>query len=315
MGASKAQELIDIPQDVTTFFIDLDRVLTKCQGNLLTVGRAFKGNLEGVSTLVSIPYRIARLFVGEHKQAEVRERVNLAIRSAFSRPGALSDKVDSFNGSLEEMLSELSQPNVPRQLALKALDLAARTLEVSSLKKSIEEILRQALVLTWGAVEVLANDLAAELLNGNPQLASQVLKKVSDDHRLDVRTLEEYRFNLSESFGTYLCDRWPINSVKRMKDVLSLIFSTDPEVQRELARDDLWHLGQSRHLIVHRRGIVDSRHLRSIKSSVLSVGDLLPVTLVDVQRYQESARDLGIALLDAATGRTETAELAQAEPS
>lgn len=308
MESSRVQNLIGIPNDETTFFAGLDRVLANCAGGLLAVGQAFRANLVGISALVTIPYRVARLCVGEQKQAEIRKRVQVAMSTAFSQFGTPTGKVDSLNVSLKELLSELSPPGADRQLVRNAIDLAAKTLESSDVKNSVEEILRQALVLTWSALEVLANDLAVELLNRDPQTGVRVLqspdfKRTTGGLKLGIESLEEYGFNLSTNFGSFIFDRWSITSVEAMRVVFGLIFTGDEAVLRELSSGDLWHLSQKRHLIVHRRGIIDSRYLRSSKGSDLVVGVPLPIALADVNRYQTCVRDLGSALLNAAASR------------
>jgi hypothetical protein len=65
-----------------------------------------------------------------------------------------------------------------------------------------------------------------------------------------------------------------------------------------LGHKDLWILNQRRHLIVHRRGVIDREYLEKT-GETLEIGDLLTVTPQEITGYFGRVRDAGVAILDA----------------
>jgi hypothetical protein len=83
-----------------------------------------------------------------------------------------------------------------------------------------------------------------------------------------------------------------------IRQLYGMVFSEDSDLCRLLKHTCLWHLSQARHLIVHRRGVVDEKYLKQTDSK-LNRDQRLVVTGYDVKAYAEYAFDLVNHLLPA----------------
>lgn len=70
------------------------------------------------------------------------------------------------------------------------------------------------------------------------------------------------------------------------------------DLQKHLRNPKLWLLQQRRHLIVHRRGVVDKQYLEKTGEK-LNVGEQLLPTPAEIEEYFKDACDAAIALIKA----------------
>lgn len=168
------------------------------------------------------------------------------------------------------------------------------------LREAVEEVLRQAVVLIWSAFEVLSRDSFVLLLNEDPGMCSAVMRDNSAKKlfpvKFDLDLLESYHFNLSGSMGTILASSRSLDSLENIKRVFFAIFPDDKSLRENLNQDSLRLLNQRRHIIVHRRGLVDEEYCKK-SGEDLKVGSKLRVSLEDLREYLTTARDAGIELL------------------
>jgi hypothetical protein len=112
---------------------------------------------------------------------------------------------------------------------------------------------------------VLCRDTFEILLNESPSKIEPLIKhpdtrKRFEAERLPVDTILQLGFDLSSRLGTVLVDRQDFSNLPTIKAVYAVL---DPgaDLTQALAHRDLWALYQRRHLIVHRRGVVDESYL------------------------------------------------------
>ena len=147
------------------------------------------------------------------------------------------------------------------------------------------ELLTNTVVMVWGAFEVFASDILTAYLNYTPEAAGRLL---SDDRtkkhysgRLSPDALEAFNFDVSKSMGTLLLGERGLDSLPVMRGVFQVLFPQFIELHRTAASDELWLLWQRRHLIVHKRGIVDVAYLKKT-SDRIALGERLEITGDDV---------------------------------
>ena len=101
---------------------------------------------------------------------------------------------------------------------------------------------------------------------------------------------------MSQSLGTYLISKADLSSVPAIRAAYTAVFPAAVELRQHLHDERLWQLSQKRHLLVHRRGIVDEAYLHAT-GSPSQLGEPLWVTPSEVEESIEIALALGTALL------------------
>ena len=82
-------------------------------------------------------------------------------------------------------------------------------------------------------------------------------RKRFEAERLPLDTLVEYGFDLSSRLGTVLVAQQEFSDLPTIKAVFAVLFPGNTALTQALNERDLWTLYQRRHLIVHRRGVMD----------------------------------------------------------
>ena len=170
----------------------------------------FGQNLGSALLVGSIPFQFAHSNV-----LNVRFNQLLAAESIralkFVEPGKGLDQ------AAEQLAREVAQKRMNEELADKSIidrhaNNTLRQLHFHSaapdLRASSEELLRQVLVMSWGAFETVANDLVRLLLNLKPILVQDARQGRPYKDVLNARNLldglESARFNLADCMGDFL---------------------------------------------------------------------------------------------------------------
>ena len=166
------------------------------------------------------------------------------------------------------------------------------------------ELLRQSAVLCWSALEVLASDCFAKLLNKCPKLSVKLTEDESARKLFTVKSLSldmiaEYGFDMSDRMGDFFLQQSPIDSVVRMKTVFGALFPEAETLRRSLDEHIVWMLYHRRNLIVHRRSVVDQYYLAKTGDS-LQLGSRLVISPPDLKSYVASVGSVGCQIITAA---------------
>jgi hypothetical protein len=98
--------------------------------------------------------------------------------------------------------------------------------------------------------------------------------------------------------GTFLLQAADFSELAVIKDTYSVLFPSDNSLRTALNEGTLWTLYQRRHLIVHRRGVVDRQYLENT-GETLEIGSQLVVSPEDIKNYIAISRDLGLSFFGA----------------
>jgi len=150
---------------------------------------------------------------------------------------------------------------------------------------------------------VLAEDLFIAFLNRNPKVVLSLMRDERTKRYFQLRdisldVLAEHGFDLSDKLGGVILRQKGIDNVAVMRDVYDVLAPGNVAIQTALREDDLWKLNQRRHLIVHRRGVVDAAYLAKT-GEVLPIGSHLCVSPQELERYIELVRGAGSSMLSA----------------
>jgi hypothetical protein len=186
-----------------------------------------------------------------------------------------------------------------------ALHILAAHLDKEEFLLSTQELLRQVLVMCWGAFEILVNDTVRVLLNERPKLikafAEQKPYRDLLSNRVLFDALETKGFNLSSCMGDLFCAVVKLDALPKIQEAVRIGLN-EPSVDILLRDDRLWKLGQQRHLIVHRRGLVDAHYLDNTSDRV-PIGEHLKVGAKYVEESLFLVRDTGLSIYKAAERR------------
>jgi hypothetical protein len=186
-----------------------------------------------------------------------------ALEIAWRRFSEVRDEADEVNAFAQETLSRMRQ-----------------ALDRPEFDVSASELLLQAVVMLWGSLETLAGDLVRALLNHQPRLAALLVasEKTRNDFpkSLPIESMEAFGFRLHDRMGDFLLAERPLQSLPQIRRVFNVIAQTDTHLRDTLSEEPLWHLWQRRHVIVHRRGIIDAAYLKGTGEG--TIGERLIIT-------------------------------------
>jgi len=164
-------------------------------------------------------------------------------------------------------------------------------LKDSSTSNASKEVLYQGLVSLWSAFEVMVRDVLTVMLNNSPKLSEKLLsdssaRKYFDLPKVSIDDLSLSGYDLSNKMGSLLFGPRDFSDIRAIRAVMTAIFSS-ASVAEVLNNDSLWHLNQDRHLIVHRRGVVDSRYIQAT-GTIFQVGESVTVSPRRLEEYFRS---------------------------
>lgn len=112
--------------------------------------------------------------------------------------------------------------------------------------------------------------------------------------------LLENKFDLSQCMGDIFSDAIKLDALSKMQNLAHLLFS-NTELDIAMKNQNMWGVAQKRHLIVHRRGIVDANYLEKT-SDKATIGTQLIFDAIEVEKSISMVRDIGLTLIQAALG-------------
>jgi phage FluMu protein gp41 len=207
--------------------------------------------------------------------------------------------------ALNRMSEELKNPEIISRHSEETTALLRRHLADGGFRASSQELLRQVLVICWGAFEILANDTVKALLNAKPKMISRFMEVRPYREFLSARwlmdSLETRNFNLSSTMGEVFCEVVKLDSLEKIREAIRVGLGSDV-IDAVLKDERLWKISQQRHLIVHRRGIVDARYIERTSGNE-TIGGALMLEGQYIEGCLEVVRDVGCKIFSTAYER------------
>lgn len=275
---------------------------------LVPCARSFEKNVAGVCAALNLPY-----FLSVSSEVDRRFQALFSAESIrqlkHARQGLDESDRDVARRRADVRLRETMADRATQEQAAsfarrRLYDLAASDMEV---QQGARELLRQGAVLAWGSFEVFVSDAVTALADADPQIALRLIKAQSPAVRrivnaeVALETVLRHEGDLRGRLASLLFSGDArIDSLPLMKSIMDELFPTNTELRAALGDRTLWLLFQRRHLIVHRRGVVDAKY-REDTGEDLPVGSELEITQADVRKYVETCVTAARALLKAAS--------------
>lgn len=302
----KTMTLIWIPLP-ENFFYCLEKKEVAPLGSFAQVRRAFISNLRRAETVAAVPYNMAFSAVTRQRfsQILIAERIR---QLSDAQPGSeLTPEAEARALGIahrkmdEERESDAARKPIPR-LAESTLSVLESHFREAQFEDAAQDLILQTLASIWGAFELLANDVVEISLNENPNLAGLLVNENPAKRHFPIKAvsiefLMDHGFNISGSMGDIILGERRLSSLEAIRDVFSTFAPENSAVHKALGSDILWRLWQRRHVVVHRRGLVDRGYLERTGDTEQSVGQRLMVRSDDIEEAFATVRDAGAAIL------------------
>jgi hypothetical protein len=284
----------------SAFDAALRSVRPECQSALL----AFRHSLSATLSTVTLPFAFA--FDGF-------ERSRFELFHAAERIRALNIDHAPDNTGLERFRREQAYEKAQIRMAeftqsaegvdaliIDTCHFLLQAINHHEIEPAAKELLQQGIVLLWSAFEVLFRDTFEALLNSNPASIQALIshpktRKLFEAERLPLETLVTHGFDLSSRLGSVLVSQQDFSDLPTVKSSYGVLLPGAASLHDALANRDLWILFQRRHLVVHRRGVVDRTYLDAT-GETLAIGTTLPIKPVDFENALTPVVAAGAAL-------------------
>jgi hypothetical protein len=284
-----------------SFFDDFENIPPSPTGFTL-ITETFRETLKTSITVGSVPFILARTailrqrFQQLHTAERIRARKYVTDESVGIPPEGEAEALENANNRMEE---ERRDHEAITKFAANAVAFLKSGLSNAEFERAAGDLLRQVLVMIWGAFEILATDAAIEILNTKPQFADRLKSARGFEFpRISIEVLEANAFDLSKQMGSVIFESQRLEGLSITREIYSALLKNDT-LSRSLKSQTLWTLFQKRHLSVHRRGVVDTQYIAKTPNAP-ALGSLLIVTTSEIESYAVEVRNTGLQLIHAA---------------
>lgn len=307
--ATKVMDRFLLPREMSEFLLNFRHVRASLPPVYSGLADAFEKNVSAVVATVSIPVTLASAAVeGSHWQRiYTAERIRaLMLAAEAGEDEAAFEKrrgEHAQRSASEEMREFATSRDGQDKIAADTCAFLVKALRSASSSAAAAELILQGSVLTWSALETLARDLFEAVLNADPKRALAVIEDPAAKQRLQSRfTLAElasFGFNVASSLGTLLVAGLDFSDIRTIKAGILPALNSDVSCASALGEKTLWILCQQRHLILHRRGVIDGRYLEATGEQQ-QIGSRLSISPAELEAQIKTVVSAGCALLAAA---------------
>lgn len=152
------------------------------------------------------------------------------------------------------------------------------------------------IVMSWTYFESAIKDLWLMLLNRYPkQLIGKIIERGEDaidgitGKNISINLLAKYDYDISHHLGDILCSKYDFSCVTSIRKAMRDLFDIQERDLQVLDNDNLIQLEITRHLIVHRAGIIDSDYQKRSRKTAGALGDKISPNEKEVSEYCNSA--------------------------
>ncbi len=303
------KQLYFVPLDLRHLLKTLYEVREGLPNDISAMADAFEHNIKAVLDTISLPFEMAS--ANAHNRHW--QRISTAERIRAEIPEIQSDETpeemeDRKNRIAAKNASDIMTEFLASDEGVDAIsnDIAEFLLSArgrSGIFEASSELILQCTVLTWSLFEVFARDVFTAITNTNPKLVELLfqdrdIKKKFDFTKVPFDVLVEHGFDISKKMGTILVSQQDLSDLRTIKSIFICLYGRNTALCDSINSNTLWRLSQQRHLIVHKRGIVDFEYLKNTGDD-LQCGSKLQVTPQQLEEYLVSVIDVVCSVLRA----------------
>jgi len=278
------------------FFVVFDQEVSELGEPYAALTANFKQNMQAAWKVGALPITLI------HGQLLVRFVTDFVGPIKFGPEADMAAVPEKFLKGFEAAYED--EPRTMRKMAVTAA--LAASASVPETRSASDELLLHTHVHAWGAFEALFSDGVRALLNHRPSLGVEILtsdglKKYLPAKIISIEGIAARGFDVSGKLGDMILEERPLDSLTVMRAIGDVLFKDEADVTRRLNDPALWNAWQRRHLIVHKRAVVDSAFLKKTGEK-LDLGSRLKLTGSDLEQTLALIRDVG-AVFVCALGR------------
>jgi hypothetical protein len=292
-------------REPTTFFEPLETEISILTGDNADHAKALLRNLEAAITVGSLPFNMVQVAVSSRHFQRIHMAERIRQLKDRQHDPTLTDEHEraALKIARERFQVEIGTEETRTQWIDAILNELGDYLAEPEFKMATDELLRQTLVMIWGAFETFVSDTIIANLNRNPKLATKLLlsdttKRHFPQRGVAIDSLEKYDFDVGQSMGFVLFSERGLDSLPLIRDVISTLLPDDAVLNTSLKDPRLWLLWQRRNLIVHRRGVVDEQYV-SKTSDKIPIGAHIEPDRYNLDDYLIFVRDICVLLIKA----------------
>lgn len=296
-----------VPPGPEDTFSRLDALVDSLLPEYRSLAEAFKHSLSSTLSTVAMPFSLATASVHQShfQRLHIAERIRArSIELDSIKPGEDLEEVrqrEAYRVASERMREFAESEEGKNAIIWDVCGFLLAGLRDGELESATKELIQQGTILVWSAFEVLFRDVFELHLNLNPSKAKVLAQDTStrkrfEAERFSLDTLVKHGFDLSNRVGTVLVSQQDFGDLPTIKTVYPVLFPGSGELLERLNDPDLWLLYQRRHLLVHRRGIVDQTYLDNT-SDTAPINAPLPLKPKDFEAHFKVVLLAGEALL------------------
>lgn len=260
-----------VPPSPEAVFAEYDPAVLLIESEYQQLAKSFRHTVAATLSTVAVPFQLASSSA-EHNHYQ-RHYLAEIIRSGADADAA-TEILERVQAKAHERMREFVESEDGRNAVIRdTCEFLLRSLP-GGLEFAAQELLQQGLVLLWSGFEVFFRDAFELFVNDNPTrvqllVTDPVTRKRFEAQRFSLDTLVRHGFDLSTRLGTVLVEQQDFSDLTTIKAVYTVLFGNNDNLMRALADRELWTLYQRRHLVVHRRGVVDQAYLDATGESVV----------------------------------------------
>lgn len=287
----EVEEVFLIHAGLIELFQNFDAAVSELPDIYLQKMTNFRVGIEATISTAVLPYNL----IAAHIYSRHRSRFGMAeaIRALKISEAPAGISLEDHRKQQAAVLTErkfqefLEVKHNMKELVLEMLHSSKQMIGPVVTPEAAENLLKQCLIVTWTNFEALFRDILEVYLNENANLAESLLKKraMAKKFGLEKFSLDDlavHNFDLSKSMGSILVTKQDLSDLRVLKDVYRGLFPTAISLHQKLADRKLWLNCQNRHLLVHRRGVIDKRYLEATGSS-MALGETIKISPSDLE--------------------------------
>jgi len=269
------------------------------------IASTFISNISSTLSALNIPFTLSAT-AAQHQHHQNSRLVSVIESLKYKIIHDITDSNDPIidqvrNTILEKEIDKLNTSDeCQEQLVLNIYKFLEPFTHQEEITSAASSLLYQGAILLWSAFEALSKDLFIVHINKNPHKIKDLIENNSTNKRLSFNkitpeTLIEYDFDLTNKMGELVAENQDFSDLETIKQTYDVMFPESHSNRTILKEKDTWILSQKRHLIVHRRGIIDKKYLDKT-GEPLNTGEKLVITPKELISYFELIFDCGMSL-------------------
>lgn len=274
---------------------------------LKPIAQVFARNVYDLLGLLSLP--LVLLMVGASEVHRLVFFTQALVRTKNLARWAVSEEARAqVQAEVQRLFEEARRdPDSKFKPADEAKAQLAHLLEHHDLDAPVQALLSAAVSSAWATFECSAKDAWIVAINSRPmQLAHAAFVKLPDEPYVEgitgkhiaVGLLARHGFDLRDKLGTLLAPKFDFTGVSGIRSAYSAAFGKRTDLDEALFNPTLSVLEATRHLIVHRAGLIDEEYQRRTGDTT-PVGQQIRLNGARISALSNAAVAAGCKLLQA----------------